>query len=79
MLFFSPVLIEYAYGGHPYSFTGIYEMSPRQEVDVAGHGGVQFKESLYIGHTSLNAAAVDEMIKGLGKEYNGNVYHIFSK
>ena len=72
-------LIEYAYGGHPYSFTGVYEMSPRQEMGVAGQGGVQFKESLYIGHTSLNIKEVGELIKSMGKDYNGNVYHIFSK
>ncbi len=46
---------------------------------MAGHGGVQFKESLYIGHTSLSSSAVDELIKSMGKDYNGNVYHIFHK
>lgn len=72
-------LLEYAYGGHPYSYTGVYEMAPHQEVGVAGQGKVRFRQSLYLGHTSLTPTDVEELIRTMGKDYNGNKYHIFDK
>lgn len=74
-----PSLSEYAYGGHPYSYTGVYSMAPKQEMNISTHGGVKFRESIRIGYTSLSPAAVDELIQTLGREYNGNVYHMFEK
>ena len=37
---------EYAYGGHPYSYTGVYSMQPKMEDGISTQGGVQFKESV---------------------------------
>ena len=54
-------------------------MAPRQQVGVAGQSGVQFRESLYVGHTNLTSAEVGEVVRNLGKKYNGNVYHVFDK
>ena len=54
-------------------------MIPRQEVGVAGQGNVHFRKSLYLGHTSLTSTDVGELVRTMGKDYNGNVYHIFDK
>ena len=71
-------MLEYAYGGHPYSFTGVYDMEPRQEDEIAGQG-VKFRESIHMGHTSMSETEVKELVHSLGKEYNGNAYHILNK
>ena len=69
---------EYAYGGHPYSYTGVYDTEPKQAAEAAGQG-VKYKESLLIGTTVLSHDEVQELIRGLGKRYNGNAYHILNK
>ena len=62
---------EYAYGGHPYSYTGVYDTDPKQAAEVAGQG-VKYEESLLIGTTMMSHDEVQELIHGLGKQYNGN-------
>ena len=69
---------EYSYGGHPYSYTGVYNMSPCQEDEIWGEG-VRFRESLKIGHTHLSEREVEELVHTLGKEYNGNTYHVLNR
>ncbi len=68
---------EYAYGGHPYSFTGVYDVEPQRAVEVAP--GLKFRESIYLGHTHLTDREVEELVLSVGKEFNGNDYHIFNK
>ena len=70
--------VEYAYGGHPYSYTGVYDMSPCQEDEIGGEG-VRFQESLRMGYTNLSEGEVGELVLTLGKEYNGNAYHVLNK
>ena len=69
---------EYAYGGHPYSYTGVYDMEPRQESEIAGQG-VKFRDSIFMGHTHLTEMEVKELVHTLGKDFNGNTYHILHK
>ena len=69
---------EYSYGGHPYSYTGVYNMSPCQEDEIWGEG-VRFRESLKIGRTHLSEREVEELVHALGKEYNGNTYHVLNR
>lgn len=54
-------------------------MEPRQIESVTTQGGVQFKESLAIGYTSLSEKEVEDLVKCLGKEFNGNVYNVFHR
>ena len=70
--------VEYAYGGHPYSYSGVYDMLPRQEDEIAGEG-VRFRESLRMGYTNLSEGEVGELVHTLGQEYNGNAYHVLNK
>ena len=69
---------EYAYGGHPYSYTGVYDTEPKQAAEIAGQG-VKYKETLLLGTTVMSHDEVEELIHGLGKQYNGNAYHILDK
>lgn len=69
---------EYAYGGHPYSYTGVYDTEPKQAAEIAGQG-VKYKETLLLGTTVMSRDEVEELIHRLGKQYNGNAYHILDK
>ena len=69
---------EYAYGGHSYSYTGVYDTDPKQAAEVAGQG-IKYKETMLIGTTVMSHAEVQELIHRLGKQYNGNAYHILNK
>ncbi|VDM78691.1 unnamed protein product [Strongylus vulgaris] len=68
---------EYAYGGHPYAFSGVFENSP-QDAEELGEN-FKFKQSIVIGETEITAAGVRELIKALGQEYRGDRYHLISR
>ncbi|RCN44691.1 hypothetical protein ANCCAN_09336 [Ancylostoma caninum] len=68
---------EYAYGGHPYAFSGVFENSP-QDAEELGEN-FKFKQSIVIGETAITAAGVRELIKSLGQEYRGDRYHLISR
>ena len=70
---------EYAYGGHPYSYTGVYSMQPKQVDGISTDGGVRFKESVRIGYTTVPESEVAQLIQSLGVHYNGNTYNVFHK
>ena len=68
----------YACGGHSYSYTGVYDTDPKQAAEVAGQG-VKYKETMVMGTTVMSHTDVQELIHKLGKQYNGNAYHILNK
>ncbi|GMS81597.1 hypothetical protein PENTCL1PPCAC_3772, partial [Pristionchus entomophagus] len=53
--------VEYAYGGHPYPFSGIFENSP-QDAEELGEN-FKFKESILIGETDFYQKDVRDLIK----------------
>lgn len=69
---------EYAYGGHPHSYTGVYDTDPKQGAEVAGQG-VKYKESVFLGTTAMSHSEVQELVHRLGRQYNGNAYHILNR
>ncbi|PIO72886.1 hypothetical protein TELCIR_05159 [Teladorsagia circumcincta] len=69
--------VEYAYGGHPYAFSGVFENSP-QDAEELGEN-FKFRQCIVIGETSFSASAVRELIKSLGQEYRGDRYHLISR
>ncbi|XP_072031872.1 deubiquitinase DESI2-like [Amphiura filiformis] len=68
---------EYGYGGHPFPFTGIFEIDP-QDVNDLGEQ-FRFKESILLGVTDLTAEAVSKVVDCLGKKYQGDAYHLIHK
>ncbi|CAI4223635.1 unnamed protein product [Auanema sp. JU1783] len=69
--------VEYAYGGHPYNFSGIFENTP-QDAEELGEN-FKFKESIYLGETDFSTNDVRELIKAVGKDYRGDRYHLMNR
>jgi hypothetical protein len=54
-------------------------MAPRQEGSVSTQGNVHYKETVHIGYTTRSKAEVTEIVRAMGKEYNGNLYSMFDR
>ncbi|KAF5796957.1 putative PPPDE peptidase domain, PPPDE putative peptidase domain superfamily [Helianthus annuus] len=65
--------VEYAFGAHDYSSSGVFEVEPRQ------CPGFKFRRSILIGNTSMNPAQVREFMKHHVANYNGDTYHLIVK
>jgi hypothetical protein len=50
---------EYAYGGHPFPFSGIFDICPRHAQDLGEQ--FRFKQSLHLGNTDFNSGDVDKV------------------
>ncbi|XAR61791.1 hypothetical protein NMG60_11016309 [Bertholletia excelsa] len=65
--------VEYAFGAHDYSSSGVFEVEPRQ------CPGFKFRKSIFIGTTCLDAAQVREFMECHSANYNGDTYHLIVK
>lgn len=68
---------EYAYGGHPYPFTGIFCITPKDCLQLGEQ--FQFRQSVLIGHTDFTEQDVKRIIQELDKEFRGDRYHLMNK
>ncbi|KAG9510938.1 Deubiquitinase DESI2, partial [Fragariocoptes setiger] len=66
---------EYAYGGHNFSHTGVFEIAPR-DVEVLGEDSFKYRETLLIGHTDFDADDVKQIVDSLGEKFRGDKYHL---
>ncbi|XP_049882368.1 deubiquitinase DESI2 isoform X6 [Pectinophora gossypiella] len=67
---------EWAYGGHPYSFTGVFEISPRDSRELGDQ--FRFRQSVHIGYTDFSEEEVRRLVAELGKQFRGDRYHLMN-
>lgn len=65
--------VEYGFGAHEHSTTGIFEVEPKQ------CPGFTFRKSILIGRTDLDPENVRAFMEKLAEEYSGNTYHLITK
>ncbi|EXB50400.1 hypothetical protein L484_013492 [Morus notabilis] len=65
--------IEYAFGAHEHSTTGIFEGEPKQ------CDGFTFRKTILIGKTDMGPAQVRAAMEELAEDYKGNAYNLITK
>lgn len=65
--------VEYAFGAHEHSSTGIFEVEPKH------CPGFTFRRSILIARTDFGPKEVRALMEKLGEEYPGNAYNLISK
>ncbi|CAA6657555.1 unnamed protein product [Spirodela intermedia] len=65
--------VEYAFGAHDYSTSGVFEVEPRQ------CPGFKFRKSIFMGTTCLDPVQVREFMELHSVNYNGDSYHLIVK
>ncbi|XP_036331731.1 deubiquitinase DESI2-like [Rhagoletis pomonella] len=67
---------EFAYGGHQFPFTGIFEMLPRDHADLGTN--FQFRQTVNLGCTQFTCQQVYEIVEELGQKFTGSSYHLIN-
>ncbi|KAK6916543.1 PPPDE peptidase domain [Dillenia turbinata] len=65
--------VEYAFGAHDYSTSGVFEVEPRQ------CPGFRFRKSIFMGTTCLDPLHVRAFMEHLSANYHGDTYHLIVK
>ncbi|XP_065571290.1 deubiquitinase DESI2-like [Artemia franciscana] len=68
---------EYAYGGHPFPFSGTFEIVPRDAENLGPQ--FKFKESLHIGFTDFTDEDVKNIVESMSSDYRGDKYHLINR
>lgn len=68
---------EYAYGGHPFPFSGVFDIGPRHAHELGEQ--FRFKQSLHLGNTDFTSSDVDKILEELGRDYRGDRYHLMNR
>lgn len=67
---------EFAYGGHPYAFTGVFEIQPRDHDELGDQ--FRFRQSIQIGHTDFTEDDVRRLVEEIGNQFRGDRYHLMN-
>ncbi|XP_071742263.1 deSI-like protein At4g17486 isoform X2 [Rutidosis leptorrhynchoides] len=65
--------MEYGFGAHDYSISGVFEVEPRS------CPGFIYRCSISLGHLSMSASEFREFIETMASDYHGDTYHLISK
>ncbi|KAI3823538.1 hypothetical protein L1987_04977 [Smallanthus sonchifolius] len=65
--------VEYAFGAHEHSTTGIFEVEPKK------CPGFTFRKSILIGRTDYDPREVRSFIEKLATEFTGNSYNLITR
>jgi len=65
--------VEYGYGAHEKSSSGIFEVEPKK------CPGFTFRKSILVGETEMKAKEVRSFMEKLSEEYQGNKYHLITR
>lgn len=65
--------MEYAFGAHEYSTTGIFEGVPKQ------CDGFRFRKTVLVGKTDMKPTEVRALMEELAQIYKGNAYNLITK
>ncbi|CAH1792074.1 unnamed protein product [Owenia fusiformis] len=68
---------EYAYGGHPFPFSGVFEIEPGDAEDLGEQ--FKFKQSIEVGKTDFTVEDVKKIVDQFGKDFRGNQYHLLNR
>jgi len=67
---------EFAYGGHPFGFSGIFEIAPKLDEELGEQ--FRFRQSLQIGWTEFSADDIRRIVEEIGNQFRGDKYHLMS-
>ncbi|KAK1413941.1 hypothetical protein QVD17_29678 [Tagetes erecta] len=65
--------MEYGFGAHDYSISGVFEVEPRT------CPGFNYRCSISLGYTDMSASEFRAFIESIASEYHGDTYHLISK
>ncbi|KAK9677270.1 hypothetical protein RND81_11G132000 [Saponaria officinalis] len=65
--------VEYAFGAHDNSTTGIFQGEPKKGE------GYRYRKTILIGWTEFSEEQVIKIMEDFAKEYRGNAYHLITK
>ncbi|XP_055821244.1 deSI-like protein At4g17486 isoform X2 [Solanum dulcamara] len=65
--------LEYGYGAHDYSTSGVFEVEPRS------CPGFIFRRSVLLGSTEMSLSEVRSFMEHISEKYHGDSYHLIAK
>ncbi|WZY68409.1 hypothetical protein YC2023_000649 [Brassica napus] len=65
--------VEYGYGAHEHSSTGIFKVEPKK------CPGFTFRKSILVGETEMKAKEIGSFMEELSDEYQGSKYHLITR